>query len=113
KRRWLDYYWCRNQDIRSAEWEKCTGKNGIDTAVIKKCFEGPEGKQLLAEDIKLAGALQISASPTWLANNRHKFSGIQPEQIKNEFCKHNPGVKGCDKKLSTDSAKVPAGACGK
>lgn len=114
KNKWMDYVWCRNTDIRSTDWQKCTGKNGIDTAVIKKCFEGDEGKALLAEDIKEAEALQIGASPTWLANNRYKFSGIQAEQIKAEFCKYNPGVKGCDKTLSTQApgAPVPAGACG-
>ncbi len=111
-RKYMEYIWCRNKDIRSKDWEKCTGSNGISADVIRKCAEGEEGKKLLEEDIKIAQALQIGASPTWLANNKYKFSGIQPERIKSSFCKHNPGTKGCDKKLSTQ-VDVPKGACGK
>jgi len=114
KHKYMDYIWCRNPDIRSTDWQKCTGgKTGIDTAKIEKCSTGEEGKALLAEDIKVAQALQISASPTWLANNRHKFSGVQPEQIKTQFCQQNEGLKGCEKTLSDTAAPVPAGACGK
>ena len=114
KRKYMDYILCRNKDIRGKDWQKCTGANGIATDVIQKCFEGGEGKKLLEDDIAIAKALRISASPTWLANNRFKFSGVQPEQIKEQFCKHNPGTKGCDKKLSSGPAKAPpAGACGK
>ena len=112
-RKYMEYIWCRNKDIRGKDWQKCTGSNGIATDVIQKRFEGDEGKKLHEEDIAIAKALRISASPTWLANNRFKFSGIQPEQIKQQFCKRNPGTKGCDKKLSSSQKAPPAGACGK
>jgi hypothetical protein len=107
--RYLKYIWCRNKDYRSEDWQPCA-KDGVSARRIARCAEGPEGRRLLSEDLKVARALEINASPTWLANNRHKFNGITAEAIKTEFCKHNPGLKGCSKTLSND--KKPAGACG-
>lgn len=128
---YMDYILCRNKNIRSADWKSCTGAelyktlaaanikarskapNGIKAEVIEKCATGGEGTKLHAEDIKIAKGLGIGASPTWLANNRNKFSGVDPNTIKTNFCKHNPGVKNCDKKLSgPNPAAGPAGGCG-
>jgi protein-disulfide isomerase len=108
--KWMDYIWCRNKEIRSAEWKGCA-KDGIDAAVIEKCSTGDEGKKLLEEDVKLAKELEISGSPSWLANNKFKFSGIAADGIKSSFCEHNKGVEGCDKKL-TEKAGAPSGSCG-
>ncbi|MFH1132577.1 MAG: hypothetical protein V1754_14675 [Pseudomonadota bacterium] len=107
--KYLDYMWCRNKDYRNNEWKGCA-TNGIKAEVIEKCATGADGKKLLEEDIKIGQALQVSGSPTWLANNRHKFSGIAPEPIKQSFCEHNKDLKNCDKKL-TDNAGAPAGKC--
>ncbi len=111
--KYMDYIWCRNKNIRDSNWQTCTGgKTGIDTKVIEKCFNGEEGKKLLRDDIKIAEGLDVSASPTWFANNRHRFSGIDPETIKNNLCKHNKGLQGCENKLSGPDHKAPAGgAC--
>lgn len=109
--KFMDYIWCRNKNIRSKDWEKCTGDNGIKTAVIKKCFEGEEGKKLLEEDIKVAQALGVSASPTWLTNNKHKFKGVGATRIQRSFCKHNKDAKGCEKKLKQSAKRVPRGSC--
>jgi glutaredoxin len=110
--KYMDYILCRNKDIRSTEWEACTGSNGIATAKIKSCFEG-EGKRLHEQDIKIGNSLGIGASPTWLVNGRHKFSGIDAETIRKNVCEHNPGMKGCENTLSAGRANVPAGAgCG-
>ncbi|MBN2358396.1 MAG: hypothetical protein JXR83_03025 [Deltaproteobacteria bacterium] len=109
-RGYMEYIWCRNRKIRDLDWKSCTGSKGIDAAVLEKCFTGEEGKALLREDIKLAEELNITASPTWLANNRFQFSGIAPEMVKNSFCSRNPGLSGCDKKLSEKSPR-PEGAC--
>lgn len=106
--KYLDYIWCRNDNIRSEEWESCA-KEGISAAKIRQCAEGPEGKKLLADDIKIAKALDISGSPTWLANNRFKFSGIAADAIKDNICRHNPGMTNCEKKL-TEKADV-SGSC--
>jgi len=110
--KYMDYIWCRNKDIRSSEWQSCTGSNGIATAKIKSCFEG-EGKKLHEEDIKIANSLGIGASPTWLVNGRYKFSGIDAETIRKNVCEHNPGLKGCENKLSAAGPGAsPQGGCG-
>lgn len=110
--KFMDYILCRNKDIRNADWKPCA-TNGIDAAVIEKCFSGEEGKALLAENLKIAKGLEIGASPTWLANNKFKFSGIAPEQIKKQFCDHNKDLKGCSKTLSGDAKGTGGGAkCG-
>jgi protein-disulfide isomerase len=112
--KYMDYVWCRNKGIKSAEWKECTGKNGIDAAKLEKCATGEEGQKIFEENIKLGKALKINSSPTWLANNRYKFSGADPETIKKNLCKYNPTLKNCDKTLSGPAAGgKPQGACGK
>jgi protein-disulfide isomerase len=106
--KFLDYIWCRNKDWRSSNWEPCTGKaTGIDKAVIEKCFNGDEGKKLLAASFATTNAAGFGASPTWLANNKHQFSGIDPETVKSNICKHNK-LAGCDTKLT--GMQAPPGA---
>ncbi len=117
--KFMEYIWCRDQDIRSTEWQKCA-VNGIDPKKIEKCSTGDEGKKLHSENIKLANALEIGASPTWLANNKQKFSGISAPDIQKQYCTFNPGKKGCDKVIvptapapGTVPAQAPkGGSCG-
>ncbi|MBD3309592.1 hypothetical protein GF351_00045 [Candidatus Woesearchaeota archaeon] len=109
--RYMDYIWCRNKDITSTDWESCAEEAGMNSSVIKLCFEGDEGKTLLSENIKLAQSLGIGASPTWLANNKFQFSGIDAETVKQQYCKANPGLKGCENTLSSDTGGVAAGSC--
>ena len=106
--KYMDYVLCRNKDIRSTEWEKCA-VNGIKADVIKKCFEGAEGKKLLKENIKPANGMGIGASPTWLANNKYKFSGIDAKSIQTNFCEHNQDLKGCKATVSAQPAGTGGG----
>lgn len=110
--KWFEYIKCRNKDIRSNEWKACATEAKMDAAAIEKCATGEKGKKLHSEDIKLAKALGIGASPTWLANNKFQFSGVAPEAIKKNFCAYNQALKGCAKTLSGDAAQGPAGGCG-
>ena len=100
KYKYMDYILCRNKNIRSADWQACTGDNGISTAKIEKCFSSGEGEKLLLEDLEIALGLGFGASPTWLASNKFKFSGADAETIKKKMCQHNKGLPNCDKKLS-------------
>ena len=111
KNKYLDYIWCRNKNYRSNEWKSCA-TNGISADVIAKCFNSDEGKKLHEASSKLAQQLNVSGSPTWLANNRHKFSGIAADAIKQNVCSHNKGMKNCDKNLSKQSKGPAAGSCG-
>lgn len=106
---YMNYIWCRNKNIMSAKWEGCAIDAFGTSDEIKECFEGDEGKELLSEDIKLANALNIGASPTWLANNQVKFSGVDAETVKENFCKANPGLSGCSNTLSGDTGV--SGSC--
>ena len=112
--KYMDYIWCRNQNIRSTEWKSCTGDNGIDTAVIEKCSTGDEGKKLLSEDLKLAKELKIGGSPTWLINNRTTFNAISAPDIQKQICEKNADLKGCKAEIKVDDNKPapPAGSCG-
>ncbi|MCU0661129.1 MAG: hypothetical protein MUC50_02250 [Myxococcota bacterium] len=110
--KFMDYVFCRNKDYRNPEWEPCAKESGVKADVIKKCFEGQEGKDLLAASFKKAGAVQASGSPTWLLNNRFDMQGRTPESIKAAFCEKNTGVAGCDKTLSNTSEAPAAGGCG-
>jgi predicted DsbA family dithiol-disulfide isomerase len=100
--KFLEYVWCRNRDLDNPNWRACaTPANGIDAGVLAACAEGPEGKKLLAASFAYADELGIRASPTWLVNGRHRFSGLDAETLKTEYCKHNPGP-GCDVTLSSE-----------
>ena len=110
KHQFMDYLTCRAADYKSPLWETCTGKNGIDAAVIKKCYE-TEGKSLLKDSFKFSGSLGIEGSPTFLANNRYTFGGIDAETIKSNFCNYNKGLAACAKTLSHGDGRTQ-GSCG-
>lgn len=115
--KFIDYIVCQTdnyQDLDST-WESCASQNGISIEAIKTCADGEEGKQLLRENIKLTNELNIGASPTWFANNRYQFSGIDAETIKQNFCSYNSGLSGCENVLSvarTTTNNAPAPGCG-
>jgi hypothetical protein len=108
-RRWMDYVRCRDRDIRSTDWQKCA-VDGIDAKVIESCVAG-EGRKLLEEDFRLAQGLGISASPTFIANGRSSFHGIDAEAIRAGYCAQNASAAACSKKADArgDAAPAPAG----
>jgi len=109
---WFDYIYCRSMNtIKGVDWKGCGNEAGVDTDKVQACFDGDEGKELLREDIKIAEALGIGASPTWLANNRYPFGGIDSETVKTQFCTYNPDTSGCENTLSSDTGGITAGNC--
>ncbi|MBP7125180.1 hypothetical protein KBD49_02320 [Myxococcota bacterium] len=108
--KYMQYILCRNQDIRSTDWQKCA-VDGIDAKKMQDCID-KDGKRLHSENIKKAKELGIGASPTWLGNNKFQFSGIAAEQIKQQFCAYNKDLKGCGKTLSGQAQGGPSGGCG-
>jgi predicted DsbA family dithiol-disulfide isomerase len=108
-RKFMNYVWCRNKNIKDKNWEACaTPATGVDAAVMKECFEGEEGKKLLAKSFAYSNSLKFGASPTWLVNGKYQFSGIDPETIKQNVCAHNK-LAGCENKLSGDAPSAPGG----
>ena len=111
-RDYLNYVWCRAEDYRNPDWQQCA-KGKIKASVIQKCVDSGEGKSLLKKDLQIAKDLDIGASPTWIANGRHKFNGVTARAIQETYCEYNPGLKGCKTPLSDERAsKAPVGACG-
>ena len=109
---YMNYILCRNKNIRDANWQACTGGDtGVDAKVIEDCFNG-EGSKLLVEDMAIAKGLGLSASPSWVANGRHKFSGVDAATIGRNICQHNPGFEGCKKQLTaTPQGGGGGGSC--
>ena len=109
---WLDYIFCRSENgVKGVDWKTCAAETGVNVDSVQTCFDGDEGKNLFREDIKIANGLGIGASPTWLANNKFQFSGIDAENVKNSFCGYNSDVAGCENTLSSDTGGVAAGTC--
>jgi hypothetical protein len=77
---------------------------------MKKCIDGDEGKALLKKSFEFSKAAGIGSSPTWIANGKYKFSGIDSETVKSKVCDKNK-VPGCDNKLSGPPPR-PAAAGG-
>ncbi len=91
----LKYAWCRNQELNSPDWPACTGDiTGVDRDELESCFNG-EGKSLLARDFNVGRQLDISASPSWIVNGRHRFSGFDAKTITRNICEHNPTLSAC------------------
>jgi hypothetical protein len=108
---WFDYVYCRSTNgVKGVDWKTCAQETGVNLDKVQTCFDNGEGAELLREDIKIANALNIGASPTWLANNRYTFSGIDAETVKSNLCKYNE-FEGCENTLSSDTGGVPSGSC--
>jgi hypothetical protein len=67
-----DYLFCRGKNINSSYWDDCLG--ATDISGVKSCARGPEGQELLKENISLNKELKIMLGPTYLLNNREVFS---------------------------------------
>jgi hypothetical protein len=104
---YMDYIWCRSANIQ-ADWKSCIGI--MDVTKMETCATGADGKKLLSDDIKVATELKISASPTFLVNNRVAFNAISPQDIKTNVCGQNVGLVGCGATLNSTTA-TPAGSC--
>ena len=112
----LDYLYCRaTNGVKGIDWHTCAKDSGISSVAIKtieKCVNGSKGKELLSADIKIAESLSIGGSPTWMANNRYQFGGIDSETVKTNLCKYNAGLSGCDVKLNASTGGLAAtGSC--
>jgi hypothetical protein len=92
-RTYLRYVWCMGKGV--GDWRACAASAGLDPGVIEDCAGGPEGLGLLAADFNYSASLGISASPTFLANNRVIYVANNPTTIREGFCSANMGFAGC------------------
>jgi len=94
-------YWEVSEDKKISYDE-----NKIDDKKIDDCVTNWEAWKILEEDMKIASSLNISWSPTWLANNKYSFAWFDTNIIKNEICKYNKEINVCkdNKKLDNSSS---------
>ena len=62
---------CMNKEPTSIpdNWEKCAEKLDMDVDQLKECYDGKEGKQMLADSFALAEKAGAQGSPTFFINN--------------------------------------------
>ncbi|MBI4955128.1 MAG: hypothetical protein HY908_24105 [Myxococcales bacterium] len=110
RHKFMDFVGCRAASYKDPNWRACTGgATGIDDKLLARCAEGPEGATLLEASFELAQKLGIGASPTWVVNGRHEFSGLDFETVRKNVCQHNPQLKPC---AGTPAAVRPPGPLG-
>jgi hypothetical protein len=63
---WLAFLKCQNANWRKIPegWEECAKTANIDVAKMKGCYEGEEGKKLLAASFKISQDKKAKGSPT-------------------------------------------------
>ncbi|MFO0611595.1 MAG: hypothetical protein U0414_03335 [Polyangiaceae bacterium] len=98
-KRFLDYLYCRADNVKGP-WQDCAGPGTpFDAGTIAGCATGADGPALLSKSFQESKDAGIGASPTWIANGKYKFSGIDAETIKTGICAHN-ALPGCSVTLS-------------
>ena len=77
---YMDMIVCMNKDARSIpnNWEACAEENDLSVELIKECYEGEEGKQLLSESSARSREIGASGSPTIYLNDK-QYSGGRTE----------------------------------
>ena len=79
-----NYISCRTKNSDTAWWNDCL--QDVDVAVVTSCARGPEGKNLLKENIILNRELEIANAPTYLLDNEEVFGSVKVPK-KEEFRK--------------------------
>ena len=110
--RFVDFVACRARDRGEDGWERCVPE-GLDGRAIRACAEGPLGRRLVAESFELARALGITASPSWLLNNRWPMQARTRREMLDAFCEHNalPECAAVPEIIEQGPARTPAGSC--
>jgi len=83
---YMDYITCRDKNIQSTEWQSCADQNGMDSAKIKACAEGQEGKNLLSASIVASNKRGAQASPTIFLNGQAYQTGRKESDFTRAIC---------------------------
>ncbi|HPT06784.1 MAG TPA: hypothetical protein PLO85_01345 [Candidatus Omnitrophota bacterium] len=70
--KFVSYLTCRARTIKSTWWDDCAA--GVDVRLIKSCARGPEGLELLRNNIAINKELKVMFGPTYLVDNTEIFS---------------------------------------
>jgi len=115
---YMKYILCQNKDATNVEtnWQSCASSNGIDTAKIKACFDGTEGKALLSESIKKSTAIKASGSPTMYLNDQLYSGGRDSTSFQRALCmklSNHPACKDIPQCAADSDCTAEAGKIGK
>ena len=67
--KYMDYIWCRNQDIMNSEWKNCAFKSEISHDKIEACSTGDEGKELLKSPVQISSTIVGVLKPSYTHNS--------------------------------------------
>jgi hypothetical protein len=93
--KYYDMLTCMNSDMGAIpnNWESCAEKSGIETAKIKTCYEGEEGKTLASESAAKASAKGATGSPTMFMNGQPYTGGRGENDFLRAICNAFEGTK--------------------
>ncbi len=86
--KYMDAVLCMADNMKEipGNWEDCAAKSGLDTAKLKTCIDGEEGKKLLSDSIKRSNAARASGSPTIFINGEKYTGGRTDKDFETVIC---------------------------
>lgn len=86
--KFMEYVSCRARSYVSKDWQACVPK-GMSAKKIEECATGERGTELLAKSFGISDATGLTASPSWLLNDKLEMEGRTATTIRDAFCEHN------------------------
>lgn len=105
-KRYFDYILERNKDYRSQDWRTPAKAVGLDPAALERCADGPQGRDLLINNIPAAQERQATASPTIYIDGASYVGGRTPEAFEWVICE---ALKAKGSKLPASCEQALAG----
>jgi hypothetical protein len=91
----VSYLQCMTSPLEMG-WEECAAAAELDADEIAACAGGGRGFELLEDDARLADALSIDASPTYVFNNKYlEAASPWAGDIAEKLCSFNPDLPAC------------------
>ena len=108
--KYMDIILCMNENAAGipGNWEECSKKLNLDTAAIKSCYEGSEGKQLLSDSIKKSNSANAGASPTIIINGQEYSGQRDGLSITRAICQYSASSLCKNMPACTADADCPA-----
>ena len=93
--KYMDMIVCQNKNAGGipGNWEQCAKDSGIETAQIKTCYEGDEGKTLMKASIEASTKVGARGSPTIYLNGKSYSGGRASNDFLRAICNAISGTK--------------------
>jgi hypothetical protein len=88
RRAWLEFMSCQRDEWRKIPegWDTCAEQAGIPIKRLRKCYEGPQGKQLLRRSFARSQKQGATGSPTTFVNGERYKGGRSELSIARAVC---------------------------